>query len=82
MGEQPEFTRAWVLHPDIKSNPDRREAKFALAEAVSLAHALPELEVVGSEIVPLPRVRAGLLSGLARSRNWPRVSKTPTLSLS
>lgn len=63
MGEQPEFTRAWVLHPDIKSNPDRREAKFALAEAVSLAHALPELEVVGSEIVPLPRVRAGLLFG-------------------
>ncbi|WP_299042122.1 GTPase HflX [uncultured Tateyamaria sp.] len=63
MGEQPEFTRAWVLHPDIKSDPNRREAKFALAEAVSLAHALPELDVVGSEIVPLPRVRAGLLFG-------------------
>ncbi|APX11584.1 GTPase HflX [Tateyamaria omphalii] len=63
MGEMPEFTRAWVLHPDIKSDPDRREARFALAEAVSLAHALPELEVVGSEIVPLPRVRAGLLFG-------------------
>ncbi|WP_299768236.1 GTPase HflX [uncultured Tateyamaria sp.] len=63
MGELPEFTRAWVLHPDIKSDPNRREAKFALAEAISLAHALPELEVVGSEIVPLPRVRAGLLFG-------------------
>lgn len=63
MGEQPEFTRAWVLHPDIKSDPDRRDAKFALAEAVSLAHALPELEVVGSEIVPLPRPQAGLLFG-------------------
>ncbi|MEO0401306.1 MAG: GTPase HflX [Pseudomonadota bacterium] len=63
MGDMPEFTRAWVLHPDIKTNPDRREAKFALAEAVSLAHALPELEVVGSEIVPLPKVRAGLLFG-------------------
>ncbi|WP_299657731.1 GTPase HflX [uncultured Tateyamaria sp.] len=63
MGELPEFTRAWVLHPDIKSDPNRRGAKFALAEAVSLAHALPELEVVGSEIVPLPRVRAGLLFG-------------------
>ncbi|WP_299699620.1 GTPase HflX [uncultured Tateyamaria sp.] len=63
MGEQPEFTRAWVLHPDIKSDPSRRGAKFALAEAVSLAHALPELEVVGSEIVSLPRVRAGLLFG-------------------
>lgn len=63
MGEAPEFTRAWVLHPDIKSDPDRREARFALAEAVSLAHALPELEVVGSEIVPLPRPQAGLLFG-------------------
>jgi len=63
MGEPPEFTRAWVLHPDIKSDPDRREAKFALAEAVSLAHALPELDVVGSEIVPLPRPQAGLLFG-------------------
>ncbi|KIC48711.1 GTPase HflX [Tateyamaria sp. ANG-S1] len=63
MGEMPEFTRAWVLHPDIKSDPDRREASFALAEAVSLAHALPELEVVGSEIVPLPRPQAGLLFG-------------------
>ncbi|MEL6466031.1 MAG: GTPase HflX [Pseudomonadota bacterium] len=63
MGEQPEVTRAWVLHPDIKSDPDRREASFALAEAVSLAHALPELEVVGNEIVPLPRPQAGLLFG-------------------
>ncbi|MEL6449739.1 MAG: GTPase HflX [Pseudomonadota bacterium] len=59
----PDVTRAWVLHPDIKSDPDRREARFALAEAVSLAHALPELEVVGEEIVPLPKVRAGLLFG-------------------
>ena len=59
----PQLTRAWVLHPDIKSDPDRREASFALAEAVSLAHALPELDVVGSEIVPLPRPRAGLLFG-------------------
>ena len=59
----PQLTRAWVLHPDIKSDPDRREARFALAEAVSLAHALPELDVVGEEIVPLPRPRAGLLFG-------------------
>ncbi|MEX0367122.1 MAG: GTPase HflX, partial [Ruegeria sp.] len=57
------MTRAWVLHPDIKSDPDRRDAKFALAEAVSLAQALPELDVVGSEIVPLPRPQAGLLFG-------------------
>jgi GTP-binding protein HflX len=34
-----------------------------LAEAVSLAHALPQLEVVGSDIVPLRTVSAGMLFG-------------------
>lgn len=63
MGEASEVTRAWVLHPDIKSDKDRRDAHLALAEAVSLAHALPELEVVGQEVVPLPQVRAGMLFG-------------------
>lgn len=38
-------------------------ADHALAEAVSLARALPELEVVGSEIAPLKTVRAGMLFG-------------------
>lgn len=57
------MTRAWVLHPEIKSNPDRRLADHALAEAVSLARALPELEVVGSEVVPLKTARAGMLFG-------------------
>lgn len=57
------LTRAWVLHPDIKSIHDRREAKSALAEAVSLAHALPNLEVMGETIVPLPKPHAGKLFG-------------------
>ncbi|MEO0378884.1 MAG: GTPase HflX [Pseudomonadota bacterium] len=59
----PDVTRAWVIHPEIKSDPDRRDATLALAEAVSLAHALPELDVVGSEIARLPRPQAGLLFG-------------------
>lgn len=59
----PVLTRAWVLHPDIKSIHDRREAKSALAEAVSLAHALPNLEVMGETIVPLPKPHAGKLFG-------------------
>lgn len=63
MGDAPQLTRAWVLHPDIKSDPDRRDARFALAEAVSLAHALPELDLVGEEVVPLPRPQPGLLFG-------------------
>ncbi|KUF12340.1 GTPase HflX [Pseudoponticoccus marisrubri] len=57
------MTRAWVLHPDIKSDPDRRDAPMALDEAVSLAHALPDLEVVGHEVVPLPRPQPGMLFG-------------------
>lgn len=56
-------TRAWVLHPDIKSDRARRAAAPALAEAVSLAGALPQLELLGSEIVPLPKVQPGALFG-------------------
>ena len=59
----PRVTRAWVVHPDIRSNQDRRDPHAALAEAVSLAHALPQLDVVGSEIVPLRQVNAGMLFG-------------------
>lgn len=56
-------TRVWVLHPDIKTDSERRLPGHALAEAVSLARALPELDVIGSEIVPLKTVRAGMLFG-------------------
>ena len=56
-------TRALILHPDIKSDPDRREARFALEEAVSLAAALPGLVVAGAEIVRLPNPSPGLLFG-------------------
>ncbi|MBT54600.1 MAG: GTPase HflX [Mameliella sp.] len=60
------MTRAWVLHPDIKNDKDRRNARMALDEAVSLAHALPGLEVVGDTIVPLPRPHAGALFGTGK----------------
>ncbi|MBM1631999.1 GTPase HflX [Sulfitobacter mediterraneus] len=52
-----------MLHPDIRSNPDRRDPKPALEEAVSLARALPQLEVVGADVVPLRTVSAGMLFG-------------------
>tara|TARA_R110000751_G_scaffold3942_1_gene18730 strand:+ start:858 stop:2096 length:1239 start_codon:yes stop_codon:yes gene_type:complete len=52
-----------VIHPDIKSDNDRRVAEPALAEAVALAHALPHLDVEGSNIVPLRTVSAGMLFG-------------------
>lgn len=56
-------TRAWVLHPDIKSDQHRRDASQGLAEGVALAAALPDLEVVGSEVVRLPRLHPGMLFG-------------------
>ena len=56
-------TRALVLHPDITSEPDRRDARYALEEAVSLAHALPGLDVVGAQIVRLQKPQPGMLFG-------------------
>ena len=56
-------TRAWVLHPDIKSDPDRRDAETGLQEGVSLAAALPDLDVIGSDVVRLPRAHPGMLFG-------------------
>jgi len=56
-------TRAWVLHPDLKSDFTRRDAIPALEEAVALAAALPDIEVVGSTSVRLPKRHAGMLFG-------------------
>ncbi len=56
-------TRAWVLHPEIKSDEQRRVPGPALEEAVALAAALPDLDVVGSEIVRLQRAQPGLFFG-------------------
>ena len=52
-----------MLHPDIRNDRSRRLPEHGLAEAVSLAHALPELDVVGGEVVRLPRVHPGMLFG-------------------
>ncbi len=60
------ITRAWVIHPEVKSNPDRRAAEPALEEGVSLAAALPDLEVVGAGVVPLPKVHPGKLFGTGK----------------
>lgn len=56
-------TRAWVLHPELKSDQDRRTAEHKLEEAVSLAAALPDLDVVGADVVRLQRAHPGMLFG-------------------
>ncbi len=55
--------RAWVLHPEIKSDRDRRAPEPSLEEALALAAALPDLDVAGGEVVRLPRAHPGLLLG-------------------
>jgi len=61
VGNRP--TRAMVLHPDIRAQPRSRAPEAALDEAVALAAALPGLEIVSAEIVPLPKAQPGRLFG-------------------
>ena len=77
MGNTPDVheTHAWVLHPDIKTDYSARAAQDALAEAVSLAHALPGLEVMGETIVRLRGpIRASCLAR-EKLQSWPSCSK-------
>lgn len=63
MSDRPVATRAWVLHPDIPAKDRTRDPARALEEAVSLAHALPGLEVAGSTVVRLREPHPGTLFG-------------------
>ena len=56
-------TRAWVLHPELKSDEGRRAPGPALEEAVALAAALPGLEVIGGQVVRLAKPQPGHLFG-------------------
>lgn len=56
-------TRAWVLHPDLTHVSRARAAETSLQEALSLALALPGLEVLGGEVVRLPKAHPGTLFG-------------------
>src|SRR6056297_1059339 len=57
------ITRAWVIHPEIVGTDRARDPDLALEEAVSLAHALPDLEVAGAQVVRLRKPDAGRLFG-------------------
>ena len=56
-------TRAFVLHPDLDR---RRDPTPRFEEAMALARALPDLDVVGGEVVPLRDPRPGTLFGTGR----------------
>ncbi|QCO56478.1 GTPase HflX [Pseudorhodobacter turbinis] len=55
-----------MLHPDLKNARARRLPEHGLAEATSLAAALPGLEVVGGEVVRLPKLLPGTLFGTGK----------------
>ncbi|SHH19769.1 GTPase HflX [Marivita hallyeonensis] len=74
-------TRAWVLHPDITSDRTRRAAEPALAEAVALAAALPGLEVVGSDVVRLPKPQPGALFGSGKINELEALFKAQDIEL-
>jgi GTPase len=59
-------SRAYVLHPDLKSNRSRRLPEHGLAEAVSLAAALPAIDVLGAEVVRLSKLHPGMLFGAGK----------------
>lgn len=74
-------TRAWVLHPDLKTDHSRRAAGPALEEGVSLAAALPDLQVVGADIVRLPKIHPGKLFGKGKIAELKTVFETNKVEL-
>ena len=74
-------TRAWVLHPDIRTDSQRRRPDHALAEAVSLAVALPDLEVTGHDVVRLPKAHPGMLFGTGKIEELKALFKAQEIDL-
>ncbi|WP_127112176.1 GTPase HflX [Shimia sediminis] len=81
MEHDAQVTRAWVLHPDITGTEKRRQASFALEEAVSLATALSELDVVGSNTVRLARPHPGMLFGSGKIEELGNLFKSHEVEL-
>ena len=72
------LTRAYVVHPDLKTTRKRRLAEHGLAEAVALAAALPGLEVVGSEVARLNKLQPGTLFGSGKVEELQEVDELVT----
>ncbi len=52
-----------MIHPELLTDRDRRDAGFALDEAVALAAALPGFDVIGSDVVRISKPQPGYLFG-------------------
>ncbi len=56
-------------------------AEHGLAEAVSLAHALPGIDLIGSEVVRLPRVQPSTLFGSGKVEELKTIFKAEEIDL-
>ncbi|MES2143591.1 MAG: GTPase HflX [Pseudomonadota bacterium] len=74
-------TRAWVVHPDLKSGPQRRLPELGLAEAVSLAAALPGMQVCGADVVRVARMTPATLFGSGKVDELARRFKAEDIAL-
>jgi GTP-binding protein HflX len=74
-------TRAMVVHPEVKTHVRLRDPELALAEAVSLAHALPGLEVVDDRIVRLPKAHPGMLFGSGKVEELAQIIRQAEIEL-
>lgn len=55
--------RTLLLQPDLVSETGRRPASDALDEGISLASALGDIDLIGSQVVPLREPKAGMFFG-------------------
>ncbi|MEO0912691.1 MAG: GTPase HflX, partial [Pseudomonadota bacterium] len=73
--------RTLVLHPDLDRAEARRAPELALAEAVGLTEALPDITVVEASVVPVPKARAGTLFGPGKVAEIAALCKAETVDL-
>ncbi len=81
MEHETRITRAWVLRPEVKTANPRREASFALEEAVSLADALPNLDVLGATVVRLQKLHPGMLFGSGKIKELKAIFEAEEVEL-
>ena len=81
IGHETALTRAFVIHPEFKGEEARHAPRYALAEAVSLAHALPGLEVVGDLLVRIATPQPKTLFGSGKVEELKQILKEAEVEL-
>ena len=66
-------TRAFVLYLELKGQHHRRLAEHGLAEAVSLAAALPNIDVLGADVVRLAKANPAMLLGSGKVNDFKQI---------